>query len=438
MKLRNPDPPDLPQATNRRYREARECAQQGRRILRNQADEPTRELAEIIASRQTDGDGSRSISAAQHDQDLIRALAIHESTSGTVRATLQAYLLTDLPYEEIAKRAREAARVVQLYAHCFFDVRGDTTDQTKREVVAAFKHVSSEQHHQDYIWKLIAVTGGVEALEQVMPSPEVRSMQDAAVASAAEAKAIAQHKIAEAAKGIDIEDPSSVRELGRMLDSLDDVQPNDDHQQLLERIDAVLSSLPLTVGPSDPATTPPGLIEFESAACELSLDEHLRVGFGQELPNKQELLEMRFPKGPDDHAALSKPQAPREEPAANGADGDTGAANSISEKTFGNPSAKTNSLRITPAVELQFKLNRLKRENGSPVEKLRERMAALKARKANELLSEKGLRRLDRKWEEFAANTTGAIRNRLWLEFLQQYPGYVTKEARERLKPFKK
>ncbi len=458
MKLRPIDPPNLPVAANRRYLEALDCVQKGKHLLRSQTDPVTWGLAEILKSRHGEKRGNREQTVASFDNDLVRAVEIHESENGSVRMQLQAHLLTGLAYEEIGERLKESARTVELFALCFFDVRGNMSDQTKKELVDAYKNVPPDRLMPDFIWKLAALVGGIEALEEAMLTAAVRNLQDAATVSAVEAKSIAHHKIAEAIKAFDIDEPNSVRELRQMLDSLKDVQPNDANENLLEQIGAIFTSMPLTVGQSDPEMTPPEMMEFELSAAELNVDEHLRVGFGQELDNKQELLDMRFPDGPDDDAALSIPQQPREEAAADGAGTNTDTVDPVFRQADEGAATEPQPQRITPAVELGFKLKRIKRENASrvppvqstaspvqsiaskasPVLSIADKIAAVIAAQANESLSEEEMRRLDREWEDFARNTAGAIRNRRWKAFLEKHPGYIQKEARERIKAFAK
>ena len=89
-----------------------------------------------------------------------------------------------------------------------------------------------------------------------------------AAAAAAEAKWLAQHKIAEAAMAIDAADPGAISKLSQLLSSLHGVQPPDEHQALLQEIDKLCVSLPLSVGlPRDPSSKTNA---FDSAAAELT------------------------------------------------------------------------------------------------------------------------------------------------------------------------
>ena len=112
-------------------------------------------------------------------------------------------------------------------------------DQAKNELVAAYKNVPTDRLVPDYLWKLAAVVSGTETLEEIMSPATIRTMQDAAAVSAAEAKSIALCKIADAAKVIDINDQDAVRELRRMLENLEDVQPDDEYASLCKGIEEI-------------------------------------------------------------------------------------------------------------------------------------------------------------------------------------------------------
>jgi hypothetical protein len=137
MRTSTVDPRNLPMFVNRRHREARECVRKGKHLLRSQADPVTRELLAILKARSGDHRHKREQAHASLDENLVRALDIHESDHSLVRAKLQALLLTNLSFEEIGKRMSETTRVVELYAMCFFDVRQEMPIQLRNEVIAA-------------------------------------------------------------------------------------------------------------------------------------------------------------------------------------------------------------------------------------------------------------------------------------------------------------
>lgn len=435
MKSNSVDPENLPEATNHRYRQARDYANQQRHMLQSQGDAITRELCKILKARR-DGNLRGSF-----DANLVRALEVHESDSDLVRPQLQALLLTDMTVDEIAEDIDKSQRFVELYTRCFFDVR-EMPQQAKREVVAAYRDVPSERLVMDYVWKLVALAGGPSKLADVISSAEIRTVQDAAAVSAAEAKSIAQHKIAQAAKGIDVHDPDSIRELRRMLESLDDVQPNGSHEQLLEQIDGICNSLPFSVGRPDPETTPPGLMKFADSACELNVNELHRVTFGQELENEDEILSMRFPEGPDDHAALSIPQIPREDP-PNVAEAQLAASESTTTAGTSDAPVPPPHAAVARASELKFKHARVKKEKEKTEQQQAARVeaarqAAQEAERQQRMANEAYLNQLDKEWEAFAGDSVGAQRHRKWLRFRKRYPNYFLKKSREQLAKFEK
>ena len=211
------------------------------------------------------------------------------------------------------------------------------------------------------------------------------------------------------------------------------------------------------MGSPDPETTPAEAMKYASSACELHCDEMIRVGLGMKLENEQELLAARFPDGPGGDVGSSMPQPPGKSPAAYGADAPAGAADPQDEPPKGNSS--TRPRRVTPEVELQFKLDRIERDKAAAEKRQAdreeaERKAAEKAQKAASLQPSEGeasdepaenasmlqqsareaeCQRLDREWEAFAGNTSGAVHNRRWRQFLREHPGYAREEARTRL-----
>ena len=151
------------------------------------------------------------------------------------------------------------------------------------------------------------------------------------------------------------------------------------------------------------------------------------------------------------------PQPPGKSPAVYGADAPTGAADPQSEPPKGNSS--TRPRRVTPKVELRFKLDRIAKDKTAAEKRQADRKeaarkAAEKAQKAAALQPSEGeasdepaedaarlqesareaeCQRLDREWEVLAGNTSGAVRNRRWRQFLRDHPGYAREEARTRL-----
>ena len=237
------DPDDLPEAANRRYREAKDAVQQGRHLPRRNRDTLTAALCDALQHRKENRGNDRSRVASHADSDLVRAIEIYESEHRLARPKIEAYILTDLTYEEIGERINESARVVKLFAQCFFDVRQEMSGQAVGDVVEAFKKVRPEQLVSGFLWKLVAVIDGATALEEIITPTEAQPFN--------------QEKTAEAAKAIDVNDPNAGCELRRLFENPGDEQPTDEHAHLLEQIKAMYTSLVFTVGPPNPETTTP-------------------------------------------------------------------------------------------------------------------------------------------------------------------------------------
>ena len=439
MSSKSVDPVNWPSVVNRRFREASKFAREGRHIFRRNTDVATWQLYSILKARE-EGREVRQMDAGSErvDKYLIRALEIHEAGQGVERSRLQAYLLTDLSHEEIGQRIGVSVETVAYYEQCFFDVRQESNNQIKNEVVAACKDLPADRLVADYLWKAVALVGGVESLENILVQAEISTLQDATAVSATEAKSIGQLKIAEAAKSIDMSDPGSIRELRRMLESLDDVKPRDELTYIHEQIEGIFAALPFSVGEPDPARTPTELMPFELAACELNGEEIQRVAFGQELPNKEEILSLRFPKGPNDHDALSIPQGPPQHSPAPVQPVETSDSNPFDGNVDGEQISQSPVHSAMPTSELSVKLDRV-RENREKIEQQQAsreeavRQAARNAADLQEMAEKARMLQLDREWEAFVGDATGAAHNRKWIQFKQQHPKYILPDARERL-----
>ena len=165
-------------------------------------------------------------------------------------------------------------------------------------MVEAYRDSPPDRLYQDYFWKTVALNGSVEMLEALMSPATIQSVDEAATASAAEARFIFEHQIIEAARTIDATDPNQSRELRKIAEDMQEVQPKDEHTFLLEQIDQMCQSLTLAVGPPRPETATPAQMEFAETAVELGLEDTLRVGLGMEPRHPEQLRAIRFPTSP--------------------------------------------------------------------------------------------------------------------------------------------
>jgi hypothetical protein len=191
-------------------------------------------------------------------------------------------------------------------------------------------------------------------------------------------------------------------------------------------------------------------MELASAAVELNTDELLRVGFGLELKDKEQLLAARFPESPDDQAALSILQEPHKTPTAEdaedaedgddgddgGDDGDDTAVEPVDKLGVEVLDTEPEPRQSSPEMERKYKHERIKREKDAATQQQADREEA--ARQAEKIAAEaKKLDReaeqelLDLKWEAFAGDTSGSIRNRRWQQFRKQNPRCIRKKTQK-------
>jgi hypothetical protein len=196
------------------------------------------------------------------------------------------------------------------------------------------------------------------------------------------------------------------------------------------------------------------LIEFSKTACELTPDEVQRVALGQELKKKEELLAIRFPEKTLGHEAVPLQPKRRGKSAADGVSPENAA--DIRGDTDGGSTAGPQLKRVTRELDSQYVRDRVMAEKAEAEQRQAARECAAreaaakamavaeaatkgaqladavpKAAELREAAREAELHRLDCEWEAYAGDSEGAIRNRKWLKFRQQHPGYSVKEARE-------
>lgn len=268
-----------------------------------------------------------------------------------------------------------------------------------------------------------------------MLSAEIRTPQDAASASVTEAKSIAQHKIVQAIKAIDPNDPNAIRELRRMLENLDEGQPDNSRDYLLQQIEVMCTSLPFSCGRHDTERTPDKLVELENGSCELNSNELHRVAFCQQLENEDQLLNVRFPYGPDDHDALQICQRPTQEPAPSIAADEVGHVNSANEAFGEVASSQSQPIDSVPHCDVQGDRVEPHPANGDH-QSLEREQAPAQTPEQVPIGKDARMQQLDEEWSTFVGSTSGAARNRRWKKFLQRHPGYVDANARKRLKSF--
>jgi hypothetical protein len=364
-------------------------------------------------------------------QNLVQALDIYESQNMILKSKVEAFLLTDLTFEDIASRINVSAAVVETYTAAFFSVREETAGVTVplAEIAKAYKDAPHETLVLQYLWKRAAIVGGADALESLINAPQPTTVEDATAAAASEAKVLASFKIAEATKTIVVTEPNSLRALTDALIHLRDVAPPNESQELQSQVDALLKKIPFSVNKSTLVDTSADLAAFRQSPVELSLNEEWQLHAGLPLENPSELLELDFPMTSTEGKELSSTES-----IATSADIEFAL---IADQESQVLRQNLTPPRMTSELIIQRQIDRFEREQQEVATKRAASIAVIKdeARvKASEgHVAEAEQFRQDAEWLECVGDCQGAARNRKWAAFRRRYPNYAEPETRKRL-----
>jgi len=412
----------LPVYVDCRYRAAVECVRSGKQFRRNQSDAITYALTAFLRNRSIRESG-RSCVPLANNPHLLRAYEIFEGNDFEKVAKIEACLLTSLPYDEIAERVGESPEVIELFSKCFFDVKAGAVGDNSKLVVDAFQHVPSSQLVYRYLWKRVALSGDLSALDSLMSPPRICTMADMVQNAVSEARDIALHKVALAVKNHDVGDTSEVGELRQMLDEMRAAQPDDTHDYLLEQIGGVFTSLGFSVGNRQAESFAPEELEFQNSAVELSGLETQRMAFGFPVERQEALLAVQFP----DHLEPS-PTFPVEEQSD---------ASQVEIPAL-TPSPIEAQAIISPEVSKPASNDR-----GGIMQRVEQHQESVQAKQdahfeeeqhVTGLVQNLELRLRDLEWERESLRLSGGTLHRLRLKFAKKYPGYHPPDVREVMK----
>jgi hypothetical protein len=100
---------------------------------------------------------------------ITRAVVLHKTSDARCRWLLEAFLLTNINYEDLARRIGERPAVISWYHDLFFCVRdhGEARDWLMTVILDERKRHAIQPDDEEFYLKLYAFHGGVAALEQV-------------------------------------------------------------------------------------------------------------------------------------------------------------------------------------------------------------------------------------------------------------------------------
>lgn len=286
-----------------RDRLARQYAAEGRHLRRSQSDRVVYELYRLRLALQG---GTNALQLDHCDRDLREALTIRDSAA-SLRARIEAYVLTGMPAEEIAARVAVPCQVVARFEAAFFDVRGHLGDPSYllQEVINPFRRVQPDRLFPDYVWKLVALAG-VDPLERLLAAEEIVSSGDVAAVFLQDARLLLASRIAHLAARAGEKDSGNVAALAKLIENLRKIDVGKP-DELAERIRELFESFPLEGGgPSKKNSSPKAIKKYEESAAELHYEETMQVAMGEDLPYGDALRRIEFPEPEQEDAGSRK------------------------------------------------------------------------------------------------------------------------------------
>lgn len=226
-----------------------------------------------------------------------------------LRWDLEAMLLARANDWEIGFALGVAPEVVRAYENLFFNVR-DKLMHRRYIVHCVFGpaiHRGLSEREYDTLWKLYAFFYGPHVLESLVtkmvnpiwcstPDTVNSTLQDDAISSL-------KFKAAMAAKTVPVNSTTQIDllnvftkfvEVERTTDSIGKAQ-----NQILDHIEAMLTTLPFSVAGRDPETSEQvpqsPMSRFRKTSVELNYREVMQVAVGHHLPNQGSLEQLVFP-----------------------------------------------------------------------------------------------------------------------------------------------
>jgi hypothetical protein len=153
-----------------RWRRAEDLVERGRRLSTRRDDSRVREAVHFIRRlRRTNGEAARR-RLTRYRSDLAAAYTLFVVEPSRARWELEARLLTDQPFDEIAVRLGMTCDSVAWYHDLYCDVRGrlNARDWVATHLLGRDTHVGMAERDIGRLLKLYAFQGGILALESLL------------------------------------------------------------------------------------------------------------------------------------------------------------------------------------------------------------------------------------------------------------------------------
>lgn len=245
------------------------------------------------------------MSLAMDEPELFWAHWAFDQKEHPARAIIEARVMArDMPVN-IAHYSNCDEKIVEAYEAVFFDVR-EKLDRKDYVTAVIFGHKTQEfvrEKNYGMIWKLLAYAGGPHVLDAAMSkltTPSwVNNPENVASFFQEAALSTIKKKAALAAMTVDVNSNTQLDllatfvkfvEIERTTETAGKVQ-----DQVVTDLNAILSSLPWKrAGVAGPPTGP--AYDYDMSAVELTVDQLLLIGTGEELKEREALLATTFPE----------------------------------------------------------------------------------------------------------------------------------------------
>lgn len=248
--------------------------------------------------------------------DLFWAHWAFEQAEHPAKLIIEARVMARDVTKNIAFYSNCAEATVEAYEALFFNVRADL-DRKDYVNSVIFGHNTQQfvrERNYGMIWKLLGYAGGPHVLDAAMSkltSPSwVNNPENVASFFQETALSTIKKKAALAAMTVDVNGGTQLDllatfvkfvEIERTTESAGKVQ-----DQVVADLNAMLSSLPWKrAGVAGPPSGP--AYDYDVSAVELTVDQLLLIGTGEELQERELLLQTEFPEGtkPTNEAAAA-------------------------------------------------------------------------------------------------------------------------------------
>lgn len=294
----NPFPPP-----NRRYLLAKKCVSFGHRPSRRD-DKCTWELFRYLTRRQVFSESSQKMELRKAYPGIAVAVDLHHGRAQELRPIVEAYLLTDLDDSAIATRLGVVTQSIRWYRLAFFDIRHLRAAPLRimRQVIGIVDRTGHYVLDQNSIAKWVGFVLGPEALDQLLGvDPQSTLVRTdglhAWFSQLTQAALILKQLIA--ASSLNLNDPKQIEILLKHRSTSNRSERPAEAASLNGMevcIKAMLDDIPFAFGEDGEKLNEGTLIgEWDKSAVDLSADELLKMGAGQDVPGLDEWRNITLP-----------------------------------------------------------------------------------------------------------------------------------------------